>query len=250
MKYLKQYKLFETVLTKAELVDKIRYYSTYVHNYMEDVNKFTGHNLNFSFHYTYLEIRQIFEAAEMLDVESPDGFITAVCNEFIGWSEYFTDRSRWSKHEENLKSFIFDDNYETYDDLYKTNNRHTLYQQSTNQLLYVYVGRIIEQMISGTIWDIPDKRKSFTEEDKNFILDSLLDYDVDANYIKNASSRFETINCENGTVVKFPCINNRVRLEYDSDFMYRLQSYFNGALILDRGYYSENYKIYLPFYIS
>jgi hypothetical protein len=253
--YLKSYKIFEAVTTKRELVNKIKYLSNYLHNYLKDVNKFTGSNLNSGFSYdTELEIRQIFDVTENLDENSPDGFITAISNEFITWSNYFIiGKSRDSGLVDELKTFQLDENYENYDDEYKKSNHRKLYDQRVYRLLYIYVGQTIKQMISGTSWDIPNDDKEFTEEDKDFIFDSLRsDYDITSDYnmggyeVTDRNTKWEE---KRGLIIKLPLIGNRwssVEITNDSDFMYRLQSYFGGAIIIPR--YYEYYKIYLPFY--
>ena len=244
MRYLKTYKLFESILTKRELVTKIKYLSNYTHNYMKDVNKFTSSNLNFSFSYdTELEIIQIFEAANELSEESPDGFITSVANEFIAWGD-----SRLI-HINPRYTFKFDEEYENYDDEYKKNNSRELYDQRVRNSLHVYVGKTIEKMISGTIWDIPSEDKLITEEDINFINDCL-ESDYDTHYENENIKIVNRSGNKRGLIIKIPKItgsnNFRISITNDSDFMYRLQSYFNGAIIIT-GYY-DYYKIYLPFY--
>jgi hypothetical protein len=251
MKYLKKYKVFESVITKPDLVNKIKYLSTYLHNYMNDVNKFSSSNLNFSFTYnTELTINEIFKVASELDINSPDGFITAVANEFITWSNYFLKDRRLV---DELKNFQFNEDYENYDDDYKETNKRELYNQRSYWLLYLYVGQTIKGLISGTIWDIPEKIE-FTDDDKDFILDSLIsDYDeVDEDYIKLYNYNVKIVNChgERGLLIKLPLIGGSrwscLQINNDSDFMYRLQSYFNGAIIIYS--YDDCYKIYLPFY--
>jgi len=282
MKYLKTYKLFESLdipeppineptITKSELVDKIRWYSNYVHQYMKDVNKFTTSNLNFSFSYdTELTISQIFDAADMLHHDSPDGFITAVCNEFITWSNYFM-RNHSRSFKEQLGAFNIDEEYENYTDEYKKENRSKLYKQEINWLIYAATGRDIKEMIEGTIWDIPVKKK-FSDEDNEFIVDCIVSdlCDINDEYIKPISDtmrlyhddslktfKFGWMSTKRGIIFKIPSLPSftsiytqpdRAGLSYDSDFINRLQSYFSGALILDRGAYSNSIRIYLPFY--
>ena len=58
MIYIKSWQLYESLLTKNELVDKIKYFSQYLGVYLNDVNKFTTSNLNLNFNYgTILNIR-------------------------------------------------------------------------------------------------------------------------------------------------------------------------------------------------
>ena len=127
MKYLKPYRMFESTLSKNELVDKIKYLSHYLETYVRDVNKFTRSNLNLSFSYdTLLTIREIFDVANKLDYNSSDGFITAVAQQFIIWSEHFTE-SKWhgDRFKQSLQSFEFDDNYLNYTDDFKKENCST-----------------------------------------------------------------------------------------------------------------------------
>lgn len=98
MKYLRSYKIFESTLTKNQLVDKIKYLSNYLETYVRDVNKFTTMNLNFNFTYgTILDIRDIFIVANRLDYNSTNGFISAVAQQFIIWSEISPKKSGMGK---------------------------------------------------------------------------------------------------------------------------------------------------------
>jgi hypothetical protein len=84
-------KIFESAITKNELIDKIKYFSQYLKTYLNDVNKFTTSNLNLQFSYdTILDITEILKLGGGLNYDSPDGLITAVAQQFIIWSEYFT----------------------------------------------------------------------------------------------------------------------------------------------------------------
>ena len=268
MKHLKSYKIFESVLSKSELVDKIKYLSNFLHNYMKDVNKYTSSNLNFGFSYnTELDIREIFDTADKLQHDSPDGFITAICNEFITWSQYIiTDNTR--KYDDVIRrgfihellpnsNILFFSDYDNYTDenkaLWRQNRDVLLYSQEVTEKIYVYVGQKIKQLISGTIWDIPNDKKTLTDKDKDFIMDCLRsDYDIE---IDNIDHTF--YHSKRGLIIKInqlTNINSRMtrlikdKLSYDSDFINRIQSYFNGALILNNGY-SDYQKLYLPFYI-
>jgi hypothetical protein len=259
MIYIKSWKLYESSISKKELVDKIKYFSLYLETYLNDVNKFTTSNLNLSFSYgTILNIREIFQVSQKLNYDSVDGFITVVAQQFIIWSEYFT-KNDWhnARFKEKLKSFNFEDEYLNFTDEYKQSNKWELYKQEYNHLLYVYIGESIRHLITGTIWDIPEL-KEFTDEDREFILDSLLsDYDITPDYIRNASNMIEifqkTLDNSNGYTIRLPLIGNiwdHVKIDYDDDFINRLQSYFGGVLIL-KGSYSLNqayYKLCLPFY--
>ena len=254
MKHLKPYKVFEsTGISKAHLVDRIRWYSNNLHQYMKDVNKYTTSNLNFSL---------IFEAADMLHHDSPDGFITAICNEFIIWSEYMINQNGVAS---DLFDYRIDKGYEHFTDEYKQEHKHELYRQPACWLVYAATGRDLKESIAGTIWDIPLK-KTFTDEDNEFIIDSILsDLEIDDNYLKPATRQDGTIrlykdagttykfryrSVKRGIIFKIPQIKSlqRIGITYDCDFINRLQSYFSGALILDRGVYSSDIIIYLPFY--
>ena len=258
MKHLKTYKIFESVLSKSELVDKIKYYSNWLNNYMKDVNKFTSSNLNFNASYnTELNIKEIFDAADKLQHDSPDGFITAISNEFITWSQYIITNDTYNtKYDDVIRrgfihellpnsNILFFSDYDNYTDENKALWRHNrdvlLYSQEVTEKIYVYVGQKIKNLISGTIWDIPNDKKTLTDKDKYFIMDCLRsDYDIE---VDNIDHTF--YHSRRGLIIK---INIKDELSYDSDFMNRIQSYFNGALILNIG--SQRYqKLYLPFYI-
>jgi len=256
MRYIKPWKLWESTISKAELVDKIKYYSNWVKTYVKDVNKFTTSNLNLGFSYdTVLGMMQIFQVADALDHDSSDGLISAVAEQFIIWSEYFTE-SKWHgrRFKEELEKFQFDYNYENYTDEDKKELMRKLYDQRYTHMVYGYVGQKIKQLISGTIWDIPEK-KLFTDEDKEFIIDCLItEYDVDKNYTDLASDMIDTYKTRDnskGVILHLPIIGDRwnhEKLTYESEFILRLQSYF-GAVFLLEGKWGEYYKIYLPFYV-
>ncbi len=132
-------------------------------------------------------------------------------------------------------------------------------------MLYFYIGQTIKQLISNTTWDIPEKKK-FNSEDRDFILDTLefdyVDY-VDSNYIEIVSNFIDKTNSggKDYITITFPAIRGfdpnplamdgskyNIVIDYDSDFMYRIQYHFSGAIIKsDR--YSDFVRIYLPFYI-
>ncbi len=257
MKYLKKYSLFESLNSKSNIVDKVKWYSNYLHQYMKDVNKFTTSNLNFGFSYnTELRIDQIFETAGFLNHDSTDGFIRAVCNEFITWSDYML-RTNWNLKDKSL-TFQIDTEYENYTDEYKIENTSKLYRQNNYFPLYLAVGRDIKELISGTIWDIPTDKKEFTDEDNDFIIESLLmDFDVDDDYFEPISGnrrlyngfdfKFAYKTNDRGVLIKIPKPKKEV-ISYDSDFIERLQSYFGGVLILEGSSYHSTVKLYLPFY--
>lgn len=247
-------KVFESVITKNELVDKIKYFSQYLETYLNDVNKFTTSNLNLQFSYgTILYISEILKLGGSLNYDSPDGLITAVAQQFIIWSEYFT-KNYGISFKNKLKLFKLDDNYLIFTDGYKQSNKSRLYQQEYNHLLYGYVGETIRYLITGTIWDIPES-KEFTDEDKDFILDCLSsDYDnISSEYISKASDMIDkskTLDNSRGYIIRIPLIGNDVKIDYDDDFIHRLCSYFGGVLILKSGYSLNQayYKLCLPFY--
>ena len=79
MKYLDSFKIFESSITKNELVDKIKYLSHYLETYVRDVNKFTTSNLNLSFSYnTILDIKNIFIVDNRLDYNSTNGSMLTI----------------------------------------------------------------------------------------------------------------------------------------------------------------------------
>jgi len=261
VKHLKPYTLFERVsketkvfesssISKAHLVLRIKWYSNHLHQYMKDVNKYTKSNLNFSFSYdTELTISQIFEAADQLQHDSPDGFITAVCNEFITWSEYMINQ--YGRVASDLPEYRIDKGYENFTDEYKEEHKNELYrQQQSYWMVYAATGRDLKESIDGTIWDIPLK-KTFTDKDNEFIIDSLItDFDVEDDYISKISQATHYRRNKRGVIVKLPHISplRTTGITYDSDLIHRLQSYFNGVLILDRGAYGSDIRIYIPFY--
>jgi len=258
MKYLRSYKIFESTLTKNQLVDKIKYLSHYLETYLRDVNKFTTNNLNFSFSYGgILDIKDIFIVANILDYNSTNGFISAVAQEFIIWSEYFTE-ARWhgNSFKKRLESFKFDDNYLNYTDEHKKENRWELYKQEYQHLLEGYIGQTIKNLISGTIWDIPEKEE-FTEDDKELVLDCIYsEYENASNgYMNKASDMIDkskTLDHSRGYILRIPVFLfedewNYMRIDYNSDFFRLLESHFGGVFILE-GKWRESYKFCLPFY--
>ena len=256
MKYLDSFKIFESSITKNELVDKIKYLSHYLETYVRDVNKFTTNNLNLSFSYnTILDIKTIFIVANRLDYNSTNVSITAVAQQFIIWSEYFTE-AKWhgNSFKKELESFKFDDNYLNYTDDFKKEQKWKLYKQEYNRLLYGYVGQTIKNLISGTIWDIPETRE-FTEDDKEFIIDCLYsEYeDVTSDYLNLASKMIDVSKTEDhskGYILRIPIFGDRwnyIRINYNNDLIRRFESYFGAVFILE-GKYGEFYKLCLPFY--
>jgi len=258
MKYLRPYKIFESTITKNQLVDKIKYLSNYLETYMRDVNKFTTSNLNFSFSYgTILDIRDIFIVANRLDYNSTNGFISAVAQQFIIWSEYFTEQ-KWhgKRFKENLESFKFNDEYLNYSDDFKKVHRWELYKQEYNNMLYGYVGQTIKSLISGTIWDIPESEE-FTEDDKEFVLDCIYsEYeDVSSEYITKASeiidsSTVNSIGVQKCYILRVPIFGDRwnyKKIDYNSDFVWLLESHFGAVFILENKW-AEFYRFCLPFY--
>jgi hypothetical protein len=256
MKYLDSFKIFESSITKNELVDKIKYLSHYLETYVRDVNKFTTNNLNLSFSYnTILDIKTIFIVANRLDYNSTNVSITAVAQQFIIWSEYFTE-AKWhgNSFKKELESFKFDDNYLNYTDDFKKEHKWKLYKQEYNRLLYGYVGQTIKNLISGTIWDIPETRE-FTEDDKEFIIDCLYsEYeDVTSDYLNLASKMIDVSKTEDhskGYILRIPIFGDRwnyIRINYNNDLIRRFESYFGAVFILE-GKYGEFYKLCLPFY--
>jgi hypothetical protein len=254
--HLKSLRMFESTLTKNELVDKIKYLSHYLETYLRDVNKFTTSNLNFSFSYGgILDIKDIFIVANRLDYNSTNGFITAVAQEFIIWSEYFTE-AKWhgNSFKKRLESFKFNDNYLNYTDEYKKDNRWELYKQEYNHMLYGYVGQTIKNLISGTIWDIPEKEE-FTEEDRDFILECIYyEYeDLTSDYMTKASKMIDLSKEKShtkGYILRIPVFGTMwdyKKIDYNIDFIKRLESHFGAVFILEGGW-GEFYRLCLPFY--
>lgn len=217
---------------------------------MKDYNEYTSSRLNFNFSYNTLEIKEIFENASKLESYSDDGFIRAISNEFIIWSNYFI-KDGWYKYDDIIRSnklhellpnddIFFLKSYESLTDDYKKENKYQLYGQTILHNIYVYVGQKINQMIESTVWDVPYKLNTFTENDMNFIHESLIqEYDVGQSYLA-------TVYRTTSGVISLPRIEG-VKIDYESDFMFRLQSYFGGVLLRERSYNNGNY-LYLPFY--
>lgn len=258
MKYLKVFKIFENTITKNELVDKITFYSNCVYAYINDVNLYKNANLNLRFHYdTSLGMNEILKLGSSLDYNSSDGLITAVCQEFIVWSEYFTEGRCDDRYRRDLENFVFNYEYLNLSNEYKSQNRYTLYNRDYNHMVYIYVGQKIKSIISGTIWDIPEKKK-FEHDDKTFILDSLIsEFDVSEEYLEKASDMIDVhLSQENndGIIIRLPIIGNHfkyIKLSDDNDFIYRLNSYFKCVVLLKSPYHfthGYNYKIWIPFY--
>ena len=241
MNHIKSYKVFESSLSKNEIVEKIKFYSKWIRQYLEDYNNFTRGQVNLHFSYnTALTIREIFELTDKLNNDSENGLIRSVANEFIKWSEYFTEEM-WggmSYKTDQLREFPFEYNYMNYTHEFKENHRWNFYNSDYKDKVYAYVGREIKRLISGTIWDIPQKKK-FTKEDEQFLLDSIIsDLDVHPQWVENVIKNGLHIMKYDGS----PITQLSPKLDYDSDFIIRLQSFFGGVLII------SNHKIYLPFY--
>jgi hypothetical protein len=249
MKYLKSFKIFEGVQSKSELIDTLKYYSNYLYTYIKDSNKLKGSGINLDFSYdTFLNMKEIFKFVDELEYSSSDGDITFICNEYVNWSNYFLE-GRWSYRYE--REFVFDYDYLNYTDDYKKENRFKLYDQDFNQLSYIYVGQQVKKMITGTIWEMPDKIK-FNETDRDFILDALqADFeDLDTEYMSRASKLINIKYKSNSVIIKIPSFENtwmKTKLTKNTDFIKRLESYFDYVLLLPYNY--EGYhEILLPFY--
>jgi hypothetical protein len=122
-------------------------------------------------------------------------------------------------------------------------------------MLYGYVGQTIKNLISGTIWDIPEKEE-FTEDDKEFVLDCIYsEYDASDDYMNKASDMIDkskTLDHSRGYILRIPVFLfedewNYMRIDYNSDFFRLLESHFGGVFILEEKW-REFYKFCLPFY--
>jgi hypothetical protein len=230
-------------ITKEELIDKIKFYSSYIENFMKDINKYTTSNLNFSFTYYKLDINQVFKLTNELDYESNDGTIRAICNELIQWGNYFKSSCEPSYSGSHYKrrynkEFTFDYDYSNYSDEYKLENKRVLYEQLVLFNNYYYVGKKLEELIKGTTWDIPEIT-DFTEDDRELIKNCLVnEYEInqedinEKGFIRFTNSKRLLIDIDDSF------INN------DTDFVDRLQYYFKGLIVLKSW---DGTSIYLPF---
>lgn len=231
MKILNFNKFLENkTINKEELIDKIKFYSSYIENYMKDYNKYTTSNLNLSFSFYKLEIKQIFKSTNELDYNSNDGIIKAICNEFIKWGERFTYDNKGRRD----IGYKFDYYYNNYTDAYKLNNKRGLYKQDILNDNYFYISHKLGELIKGTIWDIPNIT-DFTEDDKDIIINCIInefDVNIDKINIKFIDN-----------ILKIEGLNNS-EIKYNTDFIDRLQYYFKGLIILEVW---NRTRIYLPF---
>ncbi len=226
-------------ITKSELVEKIKYYSSYIEGYMNDYNKYTTSNLNLGFSYYKLRIDEIFKITSELNSESSDGLIRAICNEFIQWGKYFTSScspgNSYYKRRYN-KDFIFDYDYANYTEDYKIENKKNLYDQLILHNIYYYVGYKIEELIKGTTWEIPEITE-FTNDDSELVMNCLVnEYDFN-------ESDVSVIFNDRSKELKLTGLDNSL-IENDTDFVERLQYYFGGLIVLKNW---NGTKLYLPF---
>jgi len=257
VKHLKPYKIFEGVQSKSEIIDKLKYYSNYLYTLLKDSNKLTRSGINLEFSYgTFLKMKEIFEFIDELEYSSKDGDITFICNEYVNWSNYFLEGRNSYRYRKELEKFIFNYDYLNYTDVYKKENRFKLYTQEYIHLSYIYVGQEVKKMITGTIWEIPNKIK-FNETDKDFILDALqADFeDLDEEYMSKASKIINTTSIasyeSNSVIIKIPSFEKpwmKRKLTKNTDFMKRLGSYFDCAILLPSYNHEGYHQILLPFY--
>ena len=261
MKHLKRYTVFESKSpSKGEVVAKIKWYSAWLERYLRDYNKFTTSNLNFNFSYsTQLTVREIFEVVSGLNEGSSDGVIRAIANEFITWSNHFI-LGDWG--DKNLNRDIIEsgnfhhllpesdtgflENYTELGNEMKRDSRE-LYNAALREKLYVYIGLKIKLLISGTEWDIPETRE-LTEGDREFLLDAI-EYDLDSNpnwveaIRKSGLEGLKAVGMWRN-INRHPLIQLPENLDWNSEFIWRIGSYFGGVLVVNRC------RIYLPFIID
>lgn len=253
MKHLKPYKIFESNLSKHQIVDKLKWFSNYLDTYIKDLNKISG-TYYLSVKYNGLTLMELFNCCSELNYESHDSTITAISNEFIKIGEYIEDEALDILDKDEFNKFTIDYNYLEYSDEYKKENQRTIYfklhgnSQKTLFLNYILVGREVLKSINGTKWEAPDI-KIINDDDYEFILDCIIsDYeDVSEEYIHNFYDNIIKVNSNTGMILKFKRPNEKK--EADNDFIWRLNSYFNGVLLKEAFAYSDNFIfLYLPFY--
>lgn len=246
MKHIKSYKVFESnSISKSELVNKIKYYSNWLNTYINDYNKYTTSEINLGFTYGNLPIYNLFRLTQNLKINSEDGLIKAIVNEFLLWMNFI--EKGWRKKEyEDFNKILTD--YDEYTDEYKEINRIKIYNSDLKEKIYIYITRTIYLMTLGTIWEIPKEKEKFSEYDKQVIINSLLsDYDdyIDDDYMNKLSNLDIRIN-NSGLLILLPKLDH-IKLNYDSDFISRLQDHFGGVLIKDHTGRLFS-TIILPFY--
>lgn len=242
MKHIKSYKIFESSdLTKSELISKLQELATEFFNYVQDYNRVTKMNHNLWFTYsTEIETMQIlnligFEGCERLggsylDENSPDGLIRAICNELIKMKMFFVDRG-----------YVNKEKIENREPEYNQQGVR-LYSQKRMYLKYYDFGNTIENLIKDSKWDIP-KQSKMNKEDLEFIEDSLLS---DFDYLDIDKIDIDSVPGKYGCSVKIPIPGSQ--LDYNMDFIRRLDSYFGGLIIMRGGRNDGSGKLYLPFY--
>jgi len=239
MRYLKRYKVFESVgLSKSELIQDIDTLSKNLYNHIVDYNIKTRMNHNLHFSYANVETIKLMGfvtdsiiQSYRLNINSPDGLIRCICDE-------------WIKIKNRFERQLYRNGEEVYPG---TNQQAVLWKE------YYKVGSQIEEMISGTRWDIPES-KVLKDDDIDFITDSILsEYD--------SYRDFSVENYWDGVKVKITLVDNDILSTYvsitkiyESDFIKRLDSYFGGLMILNNSTNSgtksnESYIVlYLPFW--
>ena len=197
---------------------------------MKDHNKYTTGNLNLHFSYHKLDIIEIFKISNKMDYNSDDGLIRSICFELIMWGRKF-NKDRYNK------DFEFDYDYITYSEEYKIQNKRRLYDQSTLWCYYEEIGEKIKRLIEGTKWDLIEITE-FTDDDKELIINCLInDFDVkDSSNIEIGFNKYYN-------TIRIKGVDN-LELEYDTEFMDKLQYYFGGVVIL-KDY--DGTRLYLPF---
>lgn len=233
MRYLTTYKLYESsTLTKSELIQTLGTLSKGLYDYINDYNSKTKmcHNLHFS--YANLDTITLMSIAmNVLTTRSPDGLIRLVCDEWIKIKGRMGRSLQWKGNEPILGN---------------------QYSQSLLWYQYYKVGKQIEDMISGSMWDIPET-KVLQDDDIHFITDSIIsEYD--------SCKDFSVENYWDGVKIKVTIIDSDVSSidsiskTYESNLIKRLDSYFNGLVIMNHSINSgskrdETYIVlYLPFW--
>jgi len=241
MIYLKSYKLFESSgVTKSELIGKLIELSTELYNYVQEYNSATkmGHNLHFTYD-TTIETIQIltligFDGCDRyggtyLTEESPDGLIRAICNELVKMKGFFVKRS-----------YVNNDMINNREPEYNQQGVRQ-YSQKRMYLKYYDFGNTIENLIKNSKWDIPNQSK-MEREDLVFIEDSLVsDFDDSVDLEK---LDVDAVPGKDGCFIRVPITSSK--LDYNTDFIRRLDSYFGGLIILRS--YRDDGKLYLPFW--
>jgi hypothetical protein len=240
MKFLDTYKLYESnTITKNELVDKIKWFSTYIETYMNDYNRLTTSKLSFNFTYGGLEIVEIFYFVNnILKYDTHDGLITGIVNEFIKWGYWYggSDMEDFGFiRKKYYEADIFDWNYLNLNDDDKLE-----YIENTEKFyIYYVIGKQLKNLINGTIWNIPSYIKIFNEEDYEFLYFQFIEEDIELTSISNIKSLLKKE--ANGSSIKISNIYGKSISINNISFLQSLNSYFKCAFL-------RKQSIYLPFY--